>query len=290
LVGMEATGGSRYWQREFKKLGHDARLMAPQFVKPFVKSDKNDANDAEAICEAVQRPNMRFVGEKTLEQQQIQMIHRVRSSLVANRTEICNEIRAILSDFDVIAPQGLGRLREKILETLSEYGGKVSELGKEVLQSLLRQWNFCNEELEKTNVHLKTVFEQHEVCRRLITIPGIGPITATAIVGSVPNVNSFKSGRHLSAWLGLVPKQNSSGGKSRLSGITKRGDKYLRALLVHGGRSVVRTAANKTDKRSLWIVNKAATRGKNKTAVAVANKNARVIWKILKTDQVYCVQ
>jgi transposase len=130
LVGMEATGGSRYWQREFKKLGHDARLMAPQFVKPFVKSDKNDANDAEAICEAVQRPNMRFVGEKTLEQQQIQMIHRVRSSLVANRTEICNEIRAILSDFDVIAPQGLGRLREKILETLSEYGGKVSELGK----------------------------------------------------------------------------------------------------------------------------------------------------------------
>jgi len=290
LVGMEATGGSRHWQRTFRKQGHDARLLAPQFVKPFVKSDKNDANDAEAICEAVQRPNMRFVGEKTLEQQEVQMIHRVRSGLVAHRTEICNEMRAVLSDFEVVAPQGLVRLREKTLEVLSAQNEQISAVGKDVLQGLLRQWAFCNEELAAMNKQLESVFDKFEVCRRLVTIPGVGPITATAIIGSVPDINGFKSGRHLSAWLGLVPKQNSSGGKQRLLGITKRGDKYLRMLLVHGGRAVVRCAGNKTDKRSLWVVAKAKARGKNKAAVAVANKNARVIWKILKTDQVYRVQ
>jgi len=290
LVGMEATSGSRHWQREFKKLGHDARLIAPQFVKPFVKSDKNDVNDAEAICEAVQRPSMRFVGEKTLEQQEIQMLHRVRGSLIAYRTELGNEIRAVLSDYEVVAPQGLARLREKVLEILSSDQSPVSEVGKSILGSLLEQWSNCNEQLAKMDQHLEKVFEKHEVCRRLVTIPGVGPITATAIVGTVPDIGGFKSGRHLSAWLGLVPKQNSSGGKHRLSGITKRGDTYLRTLLIHGGRSVVRASAKKTDKRSLWVIAKAKTRGKNKAAVAVANKNARVIWKILKTDQVYRAQ
>lgn len=203
LVGMEATSGSRHWQREFKKLGHDARLIAPQFVKPFVKSDKNDANDAEAICEAVQRPNMRFVGEKTLEQQEIQMLHRMRSGLVAHRTEICNEIRAVLADFEVVASQGLARLREKVLEVTSVEGSPVSDVGKWLLTSLLEQWRACNEHLAKMDEQLETVFNKYEVCRRLVTIPGVGPITATAIVGSVPNINGFKSGRHLSAWLDL---------------------------------------------------------------------------------------
>lgn len=290
LVGMEATGGARHWQREFKKQGHDARLIAPQFVKPFVKSDKNDANDAEAICEAVQRPNMRFVGEKTLEQQEIQMLHRIRSSLVSQRTEVGNELRAMLSDYEIIAPQGLSRLRAKVFEVSGAQDSRVSEVGKRMLASLMQRWSLCDEQISQMDMELEQVFKRHEVCRRLVTIPGVGPITATAIVGSVPNINGFKSGRHLSAWLGLVPKQNSSGGKQRLSGITKRGDSYLRMLLVHGGRAVVRCASKKTDARSVWVTEKAKTRGKNKAAVAVANKNARVIWKLLKTDQVYHVR
>ena len=288
LVGMEATNGARGWQRRFEKFGHDARLIAPQFVKPFVKSDKNDANDAEAICEAVQRPNMRFVGKKTLEQQEIQMVHRLRSNLIARRTELCNEMRATLSDFEIVVAQGLRRLREKIHEVMSSDNSQVSVLGKRLLASLLKQWGECEEHLARMSEELDTIFSRHEVCRRLTTIPGVGPITATAIIGSIPDINGFKSGRHLSAWLGLVPRQNSSGGKQRLSGITKRGDSYLRQLLIHGGRAVVRCAGKKADKRSIWITNKAKTRGKNKAAVAVANKNARVIWKILRTaDEVY---
>lgn len=285
LIGMEASSGARHWVREFKKLGHDVRLMAPQFVKPFIKSDKNDANDAEGICEAVQRPNMRFVVEKSIEQQQIQMLHRIRSRRVASRTELCNEIRGLLADCGVTAPKGLQKLRDKITTLLDEKTSFIW-LDKE-LDELVKDWNRLDEGIHHSDLLLAEVFEKHEVCRRLETIPGIGTITATAIVGAVADINSFKSGRNLAAWLGLVPRQNSSGGKQRLSGITKRGEPYLRTLLIHGGRTVVKYAANKTDRRSKWIAEKIKTRGRNKAAVAVANKNARVIWKIMRSTEVY---
>jgi transposase len=288
LIGVEASGGCRYWVREFKKFGHDVRIMAPQFVKPYVKSDKNDANDAAAICEAVQRPDMRFVAEKSMEQQEIQMLHRIRSGLVSQRTELCNELRAILSDYGIVTRQGLQGLQEKLNEVLSS-DNELSGLAKEILTSLLTLWTQGDEHVERIEKQLDQIFDKYEVCRRLETIPGVGRITATAILGTVPNASEFKTGRHLSAWLGLVPRQNSSGGKQRLSGITKRGDTYLRTLLIHGGRTVVQHATKKQDKRSLWIANKAKTRGRNKAAVAVANKNARVIWKILKTNEVYRV-
>lgn len=287
LIGVEACGGARYWVREFKKHGHDARMIPAQFVKPFVKSDKNDANDAEAICEALQRPNMRFVADKTVEQQEIQMVHRMRSSLIKHRTEIINELRALLGDYGTCAGKGLARIREKAMEMLSAESPALSPIVLRVVQSLITQWNNNDERIAEMESELDIVFKKHDVCRRLVTIPGVGKITATAILGTVPSASDFRSGRHLSAWLGLVPRQNSSGGKQSLSGITKRGDVYLRSLLVHGGRAVVRVAANKTDKRSLWVVEKSKTRGKNKAAVAVANKNARVIWKILKTEEIY---
>lgn len=287
LIGVEACGGARFWVREIKKHGHDVRMIPAQFVKPFVKSDKNDANDAEAICEALQRPNMRFVAEKSSEQEQAQTVHRVRANLVGNRTEIVNELRAILSDYDTLASRGVSRIREKAKEVLSATDSKVPPSILRVVQSLLKQLTQCDEEIAFMEQELDLVFQTYEVCRRLVTIPGVGKLTATAIFAKVSSASDYKSGRHLAASLGLVPRQNSSGGRQSLSGITKRGDAYLRSLLVHGGRAVVRTTANKTDKRSLWVAEKAKTRGKNKAAVAVANKNARVIWKILKTQEVY---
>jgi transposase len=287
LIGVEASGGARFWVREFKKFGHDARMIPPQFVKPFVKSEKNDANDAEAICEAVQRPNMRFVAEKTMEQQDIQMLHRIRNGLVGHRTEMVNELRAIMGDYGIIAAKGIFRIREKTREVLSDEASNLSPIVRHVMEGIVERLRIYDEEINNLEKKLDEVFKAHEVCRRLISIPGVGKITATAIIGTVPHASHFKSGRHLSAWLGLVPRQNSSGGKQKLSGITKRGDTYLRTLLIHGGRTVVQHATKKADKRSQWISEKIKTRGKNKTAVAVANKNARVIWKILKTEEVF---
>lgn len=287
LVGVEACGGARYWVREIKQYGHDVRMIPPQFVKPFVKSDKNDANDAEAICEAVQRPNMRFVAEKTLEQQEIQLLHRIRSGLVAMRTEWINELRAILGDYGVIAGKGPSRIKEIALQEISKEDSLLSARIKTVVSYLLEQIRQLESRIEELEKSLDEVFSTHEICRRLTTIPGVGKLTATAILGTVPHSSNFKSGRHLAAWLGLVPKQNSSGGKQKLSGITKRGDTYLRTLLIHGGRTVVQHSTKKTDKRSVWITQKVKTRGKNKAAVAVANKNARVIWKILSSNESY---
>lgn len=271
--------------REFKGHGHDVRLIAPQFVKPFVKSDKNDRNDAEAICEAVQRPNMRFVAEKSRRQQAIQTVHRVRSNRVARRTELCNEIRGLLSDAGITAPMGLSRLLETVNKTLA--GELLEGWEQQTLENLRQEWTQLEGFISESDRMIKDIFESHPLCQRLTTIPGVGPITATALLGAVGDVHNFRTGRHLSAWLGLVPRQHSSGGKHRLGGITKRGDTYIRTLLIHGGRAVVSHCAKKTDRRSRWVAEKMKTRGKNKAAVAVANKNARVIWKIMSTEEVY---
>lgn len=289
LIGIEACCGAHHWAREFGKYDHTVRMMAPQYVKPYVKTNKNDANDAEAICEAVQRPNMRFVAQKTVEQQGIQMLHRSRTHFVRGRTRLCNEVRGFLSELGITIPKGINRLRERLTGLLEEEDIRLPDWGKKLLRNHLEYFNLLQEQINKLEQELKRIYDESPVCKRLTTIPGIGPITATAIVAAIADVNSFNSGRHLSAWLGLVPKQNSTGGKTQLGGISKRGDGYLRTLLIHGGRAVVRTAAEKTDRRSRWIAEKVKTRGKNKAAVAVANKNARVIWKLLKTEQTYQV-
>jgi len=287
LIGVEACGGANFWVREFKKFGHTVRMIPPQYVKPFVKTNKNDFNDAQAICEAVQRPSMHFVSEKSIEQQDIQILHRVRNRLVRNRIGVCNEIRGFLAEYGIVSGSGVSKLRKKVQEILSTDEGQFTGRAKTVIGELYGEWIQMEERIERLNEQIKGVFEGDESCQRISKIPGVGPITATAIVAAVGNPSVFKNGRQMAAWLGLVPRQSSSGGKSTLLGISKRGDNYCRMLLVHGGRSVVKYAPNKLDKQSLWVSEKRRTRGYNKAAVAVANKNARIIWRMLMTGESY---
>ena len=284
MVGMEACGGARYWAREFRRYGHTVRLIPAQYVKPFVKTNKNDANDAEAIVEALQRPGMRFVADKSPEQQRVQALHRIRQRRIRSRTKLINEFRATLAESGFIAPVGAAKLRERVTTLLTEADGEPLRGWAE---ELLEEWRQLDEWIARSDGQLRQVYRADERCQRLGTIPGIGELTATALVATVGDITAFHSGRHLAAWLGLVPRQHSSGGKTTLMGISKRGDRYLRTLLIHGARSVARQAAKKTDRRSRWLVDKIRTRGMNRATVALANKNARVAWKLLSTQQTY---
>lgn len=239
VVGLEACGGSHYWARVLSRVGHTVRLIAPQFVRPYVKSNKNDANDAEAICEAVSRPQMRFVPAKSIEQQDTQSLHRVRSRLVSLRTGLASQIRGLLE--------------------------KIAGLDEQV----------------------RTVYRASEACQRVAAVEGIGPLIATALVAAISDGKSFKNGRQFAAWLGLVPRQHSTGGKTRLLGISKRGDSYLRTLLIHGASSVVYRASRKTDSRNRWIADKQRRLGTSKACVALANKNARIVWSLIARGECY---
>lgn len=281
LIGMEACGGSHYWAREFEKMGHTVKLISPQFVKPYVKSNKNDAADAEAIAEAVTRPNMRFVPIKQTGHQDIQCIHRVRQRLIHNRTALSNEIRGLLNEYGIVIPKSLRQLKSQLPLILEDASNELSPATRDLFVGLQEELRTIEKQIEKYDAKLQKIFEENEVCQRIKKIEGVGPITATAIIASVSNPQAFKNGRQFSAWLGLVPRQNSSGGKTTLLGISKRGDSYLRSLLIHGARSVVTNAKKKKDRRSLWIAGKEAGRGFNKACVAVANKNARIIWALM---------
>ena len=284
LIGMEACGGANYWAREFIKLGHEVKLISPQFVKPYVKSNKNDANDAEAICEAVTRPSMRFVPIKTLEQQDIQSIHRIRSRLIKEKTALMNSIRGLLQEYGIAIPQGTGHLKKALVE-LSE-----SEITSSTLffcQDLYLELLSKEENINKYDLKINQIYEASEICKKIATVPGVGKQTATIIYTALGNGTEFKNGRQFSAYLGLVPKQSSTGGKNKLLGISKRGDKYIRCLLVHGARSIVLHSSKKLDKRSLWVQQLKEKKGMNKTAVAVANRNARIIWAIVKNNSSY---
>jgi transposase len=265
------------------------KMMPPQYVKAYVKTNKNDFNDAEAICEAVQRPNMHFVPKKSLEQQDIQILHRIRSRLIAARTALVNEARGMLAEYGITIGKGVVRFQKDIVEIIAKDGNGLTPRSKEEMLGISSELTDMNERIERLDGKLSTIYKNSEVCRRLGAVPGVGEITATAIVAAVSDASVFKNGRQMAAWLGLVPRQNSSGGKTTLLGISKRGDVYLRTLLIHGGRSVVRTAKNKTDRYSRWIAKKEISRGKNKAAVAVANKNARILWKLLKSGESYRV-
>jgi transposase len=290
LIGMEACGGAHHWTRVLKNFDHTVRMMAPQFVKPYVKSNKNDAVDAEAICEAVQRPSMRFVPEKSIEQQDLQSLHRIRSQLVARRTAQSNQIRGLLMEYGIVMPRGISHVRMQLPLVLEAADNGLSDLFREVLNELYQELVHLDKRLEAMEGKLLAISAQNEDCQRLLSIPGIGLLTATALVAAIGDISAFKSGRELAAWLGLVPRQHSTGGKSTLMGISKRGDSYLRTLLIHGGRTVVRVAHKYTDRKNRWISELDQRRGKNISAVAVANKNARIAWALLTKKTTYQVK
>lgn len=287
IVGMEACSGSHYWAKVFADLGHEVRLISPQFVTPYVKSNKNDRNDAEAICEAVSRPSMRFVPPKSSEQLEIQAVHRIRQRLVSDRTRLVNQIRGLLAEHGLVVARDISRLRYALGRiadgTDNNLGHIISELACDVRDELSE----LDQRIAAYNKRIRDLFRSNEMCQRIGKIEGIGPITATALVAAVGDRTCFKNGRQFAAWLGLVPKQRSSGGKSRLFGISKRGDRYLRTLMIHGARAVLAKSGGKTDPRSQWIERMRERRHPNVVAVAVANKNARIVWSLLSGDKAY---
>ena len=286
LIGMEACGGAHHWARELRTMGHTVRLMAPQFVKPYVKTNKSDRADAEAIAEAVTRPGMRFVGVKEVWQQDLLAEHRVRERQVKARTALTNEIRGLLQEYGIVFPQGSAGLRAGLLKLLGSSNERLSEGMRDLLQRLLEEWAFLERALNESEKTIVRASRSRETCRNLETLPGIGPITSTALVATVGDPKVFKNGRHLSAFLGLVPRHEGTGGKTRLGGISKRGDRYVRKMLVHGARSALRAAAAKKHEHPPWAVRLADRRGFNKACVALANKNARRCWAIMAGREV----
>ena len=286
LIGMEACSSAHYWGRELQKLGHTVKLMAPQFVKPYVKSNKNDANDAEAICEAVARPTMRFVAIKTIAQQDIQAIHRIRSELIHQRTAKVNQIRGLLGEYGLVVGRRVDVLRTALPLLLEDAENGLTIDFRVLLEGLQQDLIKLDERVDELDKKIKLLANSNTEAKRLLQIPGIGPMTATALVCAIGDGKQFKRGRDLAAWLGLTPRQHSSGGKDRLLGISKRGDAYLRTLLIHGARSVLRVSGEKDDPRSRWLQSLCSRRNKNIASVALANKNARIVWALLtkKTD------
>lgn len=287
LIGMEACGGAHYWARRFREHGHDVKLMAPQFVKAYVKSNKNDTRDAEAIAEAVTRPTMRFVPIKDVEQQDIQALHRIRERLIGERTALVNEVHGLMNEYGMVMPKGVPKFRQAVVDKLESEKDKLTPLSQELFWKLLEEFAALEQQIAFYQEKLESLAKTHPECQRLMTIPGLGPITATALIAAVGAVGVFKNGRQFAAWLGLVPKQHATGGQTRLLGISKRGDSYLRKLLIHGARATLRFAGLKTDGRSRWIQGLLERRGWNRTAVAVANKNARIVWALLSRGGLY---
>jgi transposase len=285
-VGLEACGGAHYWARELTKLGHEVRLMPPQYVKPYVKTNKHDAADAEGCCEAVQRPNMRFVPVKSEQQQALLMLHRIRDRLNAERTGTINAIRGHMAEFGIVAAQrGVGM--KELLAIISDVDdGRLPALARELLVLQVEHLRAIEAKLAELDRQVLHHARSDEAARRLAGIPGIGPVIATAMVATV-DARLFDNGRGFAAWLGLAPRQHASGGKERLLGISKRGDGYLRRQLMHGARSLVRVAAGRERQPWAWINGLLARRHFNVVVAAVANKLARIIWVLLSRDEAY---
>jgi len=287
LVGMEACGGSHHWARELVKLGHEVRLISPQFVKPYIKGNKNDYNDAEGICEAVGRPNMRFVTIKDIEQQDLQGLHRIRQSVVKQRTALANQIRGLLGEYGIVVAQGISRVRTRIPEILEDGENGLTDRFRGWLAELLEAFRGLDERIKTYDQEIQREHAASEVCQRISAIAGVGPQSATAVVATYGDGKQFSDGRQFSASIGLVPRQHTTGDKPILLGISKRGDKYIRTLLIHGVRSVINRIEGKADRHSRWLQSLVARRGKNKAAVALANKNARIIWALLSRGECY---
>ncbi len=284
-VAMEACGGAHHWARLCRRLGHEPFIIPAQLVRAFVKSNKNDFADAEAIAEAAARPGMRQVAPKDEHQQLLQALHRARSQLLGQRTATVNHIRGLLLEFGVALPRGVASLRRRLPEVLED-----TTLPARLRALIAERWAFCEvlgRELARYDAELKERARTDARCRRLMTVPGIGPLGASALVAHFGDGSGFACGRDLAAALGLVSRQHGTGGRTRLLGISKRGDRYLRSLLIHGARAVVRAVADKADRRSRWVRALVARRGKNIAAVAVANKNARIAWALLRHNTEY---
>jgi transposase len=287
-IVMEACGGANYWARKFNEYGHDVKLISPQFVKPFVKSNKNDRNDAEAIVEAASRASMRYVSAKTIEQQDLQSLLRLREGCIEMRTKMSNQLRGLLAEYGIVIPQGSSHLHKALPKLFDR--GKDNELTAGFKEILEMQYNLLlamEQQIAIYEAKLKMIAKTNEACQRVQEVEGIGPITAVALVATISNPDDFKNGRHFAAFVGLVPRQHSSGGRERLLGISKHGDSYLRQLLIHGARSVILYSGKKTDTRSRWINGLKMRAGVNRTCVALANKNARIVLALLKNKEVY---
>ena len=289
LIGMEACATAHHWARELKNLGHEVKLMPPAYVKPYIKRGKNDVVDAEAICEAVSRPSMRFVPVKSAEQQSVLMLHRGRDLLIRQRTMLGNALRAHLAEFGIIAAQGLSHVGKLLAIVADEEDDRVPALARGALSTLAGQWRDLQVRIKDIEDKILAWHRADAASRRLASVPGVGPITASAIAATVSDPSCFRSGREFAAWLGLVPRQNSSGGKQRLGGISKQGDRYLRRLLVIGATAVIRYARTKTAADSRWLNQLLDRRCPRIASVALANKTARIAWAILARGEVYRV-
>ncbi len=286
-VVVEACTGAFYWQRKFEDLGHRVKIISPQYVKPFVRRQKTDRNDAEAICTAARQQHMTFVPTKTVEQQDIQALHRARQRMVNHRTAVVSQIRGLLLDRGFAIAKSITRARRMIPEILSDVENELTALAREAINELYDLFRDLDRRIGVFDKKIDLVFRASETCQRIAKIRAVGPKTATAMIAAVGDGSEFKNGRHLAAWLGLVPRQHSSGDRIVLMGISKRGNQQLRTLLVHGARSVVRTAPNKTDPNNQWVNQLRERRGFNRATVAVANKNARIIWAVLRSGEPY---
>jgi len=287
LIGMEACGSAHFWARKLQALGHTVKLMAPQFVKPYVKTNKNDASDAEGICEAVRRPSMRFVSPKNADQQALLALHRARAGFVQARTAQGNQIRGLLAEFGFVIPKGQWRIAAALQPILEDAENDLPGTSRALFARLLAHLRYLDAQVTQIEQQIKEWHQNDADSRRLETIPGIGPLTASALVASIADINAFKNARQLAAWLGLVPRQHSSGGKSVLLGISKRGDTYLRTLLIHGGRAVLLAQQRRARSEGTWGAALARRRHPNIAAVALANKNARIVWALLARGQDY---
>ncbi len=286
-IAMESCASSQYWARAFKKLGHQVVLLPAQHVKPFVRGNKNDYNDALAIAEASRFNEIRPVAIKTVEQQSIQALHRLRRGVVGDRTALCNQVRGLLSEFGIIINQGIAPLRKAISVILEDGENGLNILFRQALRLKQVQLEQLDELISEFDKLIKEYSKEHAEIQLLQTIPGFGPIVSSNFYSIIGDGKAFNNGRGVSASLGIVPRQHSSGDRQNLLGISKRGDKYLRSLLIHGARSVVRLAANKEDALSLWVTKLVERRGKNKATVALANKLARIAWAVLTTGKAY---
>ena len=284
VIAMEACSGAHHWARQFAAFGHTPKLIAPKFVTPYRmsgKHGKNDAADAAAICEAATRPNMRFVPVKTVDQQGTLCVHRVRRGFIEERTATINRIRGLLSEFGIALPQNANTVRRQAAAALEDLPGWANR----AVGDLLSHMHALDLRITEYDAHVKATAQADERARRLMGTPGIGPVTASALVAAVGNAHDFKNGRQLAAWLGLVPKQHSTGGKAKLGSITKAGDAYLRTLLILGARSVLASAPGKTDRISRWALAVQQRAGYGKALVAIAAKNARIAWAMLSKGE-----
>lgn len=287
LVGMEACAGAQFLARQFLDFGHDVKLIAPRFVKAYLKSNKNDFNDAAAIAEAVQRPTMRFVAVRSIEQVDIQAIHRVRDQLISQRTAVINQIRAFLLEYGLAIAVGRSKLLKQLPALLEDAENAVSHVMRALLSQLRTRLQRIQEEIDEITAQIERIASQDAQAQMLRTIPGVGPVVATALVAAVGNAAHFGRARDLAAWIGLVPRQYSTGGKPKLLGISKRGNSYLRRLLIHGARSVIQNVDRRAHRFGLWLTQLEQRAHGNVVAVSLANKLARIAWAVLRRAEPY---